>query len=582
MDNHELFFLLTKVLGGLALFIFGMQMMTQGLREAAGNGLRKWLGWTAANRMAGIGLGSLLGLLIHSSGATVMLVGFVNAGLMSLMQSIPVMLGANIGTTVSMQAISFDLGDYAYFVIFIGFAMYLFSSWPRLKHAGFALMGFGILFLGMTIMSDTIRPHRETLTPFLADIHANTWSGFLLGILLATAITAVIQSSGATIGMCFALAQAGIFTSLEQTMPIVLGAHLGTCATALFGSIGANMEAKRVAFSHLGFNVFNVLLAILLHPFLLWLVQMSTDNLVRQTANLHTLIMVVAAGVVLPFTLSFGRLIQWIARSKKAESARSYLDTSLLDYPEKALQAGIRELRRVAILCAHSLRLAGETILFLHDRPRIQEIKMNEKAIDDVKVAMKDYLGDLAHRHLSRRQAILIQHLDRCIIDIERIGDHIDSICDMSLRRKKIPEAIVERESLDMLFELYHEAQQIFKLVIHSLDPEQKNFQESAQQILEARDAYVLRSMNTKAAFTDKVSQRLITPIGGIFFSEYIAALDRIVKHSKSIALVERQPQFWIKRKKLDRPASEESFDTLPALVDPKDYLDRLQEEDYL
>ncbi len=168
------------------------------------------------------------------------------------------------------------------------------------------------------------------------------------------------------------------------------------------------------------------------------------------------------------------------------------------------------------------------------------------------------------------------------MIDLERIGDHIDAICDLSLRRMKIPDALVDRESLDLVFDLYAKALKIFRAVIESLDPERKDIQKMAEKILRMRDAYVLQSMNTKAAFTDKVAQRIITPIGGFYFSEYIAALDRIVKHSKSIALAERQPQFWIKRKKLDRPASKAPDVERPTLVDPHDFLDRLQSEEYL
>ena len=195
---------------------------------------------------------------------------------------------------------------------------------------------------------------------------------------------------------------------------------------------------------------------------------------------------------------------------------------------------------------------------------------------------MKEYLSSLTRRYLSKRQAILIQHVDRCMIDLERIGDHVETICDLSLRRQKVPEAIVDKESFDSLFRLYENALHIFRLVIDSLDPDRENVQEIAQQILQARDDYMQASLNTRAAFTEKVAQRAITPIAGIFFSEYISALDRIVKHSKSIALAEKQPQFWIKRTKLGKHVDMAPEPTLQQLVDPKDYLARLQAEDYL
>ncbi len=583
IGGNKMFFMVFQILGGLALFIFGMNIMSDGLREAAGQKLRGVLSIMTTRKLSGIGLGTLIATLVHSSATTVMVVGFINAGLMSLTQSIPVILGANIGTTISMQAISFSLGKYALFAVTIGFIMSMVAKSPKVRKIGLSVMGFGLLFLGMNLMSDAIKPYKELLKPVMASISGETSRGLVLGILMATLLTSIIQSSGATIGMAFALVQAGVLTSVEQTMPIILGAHIGTCATALLGSIGTSMNAKRSAYAHLIFNIFNVTLAALLKgPLVALLVWMSPDNVLRQSANLHTVVMVVAAFLVLPFSAPYANLILRLFRSRKPEPEPSYLDDKLLDYPEQAICASIRELQRVAKICLKSLRLAGQTILFAHTPQDIQAIKLNEQAVNDVKLAMKEYLDSLTHRYLSKRQAVLLQHIDRCIIDLERIGDHIESICDLSLRRQKVPEAIVDKESFDALFRLYENALGLLKRVIDSLDADKDNIQEVAQQILRARDDYMQASLNTRAMFTDKVAQRSITPIAGIFFGEYISALDRIVKHSKSIALAEQQPQFWIKRTKFGKHVDMAPEPELQKLVDPKDYLARLQAEDYL
>ena len=583
LDSRGVFFLVFQVLGGLALFIFGMNIMTDGLREAAGQKLRTILSVMTTRKLTGLGLGALIATLVHSSATTVMVVGFINAGLMSLVQAIPVVLGANIGTTLSMQAISFKLGDYALFAVASGFILSMIAKNPKHKKIGLSLMGFGLLFLGMNLMSDAIKPHRELLKPIMASISGETTRGLVLGILLATLLTSIIQSSGATIGMAFALVQAGVLTSVEQTMPIIFGAHLGTCATALLGSIGTSISAKRSAYAHLIFNFFNVTLASLLKgPLVAFLVWLSPDSVLRQSANLHTVVMVVAAFLVLPFSTPYAKLITRIFRSRKPEPEPSHLDDKLMEYPEQAICACMRELQRVAKTCAKSLRLAGQTILFAQTPQDIHAIKLNEQIVNDIKAAMKEYLARLTRRYLSKRQAILIQHLDRCMSDLERIGDHVETICNLSLRRQKVPEAVVDKESFDTAFRLYESALHVFKLVIDSLDPDKENIQDIAQQILQSRDDYVQDSLNTRAMFTDKVSQRSITPIAGIFFSEYIAALDRIVKHSKSIALAERQPQFWIKRTKLGKHVDMAPEPQLQTLVDPKDYLSRLQAEDYL
>ena len=581
--GDKVFFLVFQILGGLALFIFGMNIMSDGLREAAGQKLRSVLSVMTTRKLSGLGLGTLIATLVHSSATTVMVVGFINAGLMTLTQAIPVVLGANIGTTISMQAISFSLGKYALFAVTLGFLTSMIAKNPKARKIGLSVMGFGLLFLGMNLMSDAIKPYRDLLKPVMASISGETTQGLVLGILLATLLTSIIQSSGATIGMAFALVQAGVLTSVEQTMPIILGAHIGTCATALLGSIGTSMNAKRSAYAHLIFNFFNVALAALLKgPLVAFLTWLSPDNVMRQSANLHTTVMVVAAFLVLPFSTPYARLVVRLFRSRKPEPEPSHLDDKLLEYPEQAICASIRELQRVAKICAKSLRLAGQTILFAHTPQDIHAIKLNEQAVNDVKLALKEYLSSLTRRYLSKRQAILLQHVDRCIVDLERIGDHIETICDLSLRRQKVPEAIVDKDSFDTLFRLYENALQIFRLVIDSLDPDREGIQEIAQQILQARDDYMAASLNTRSMFTEKVAQRSITPIAGIFFSEYISALDRIVKHSKSIALAEKQPQFWIKRTKLGKHVDMAPEPAIQPLVDPKDYLARLQAEDYL
>jgi phosphate:Na+ symporter len=204
-----------SVLGGLALFIFGMNIMTDGLKRCAGDSLRHILARATHNRLNGLGLGTTLGFLVQSSAATVMLVGFINAGLMTLNESVPVMLGANIGTTLSMQLISFKLADYCFVAITLGVLLNIVSPQLRVKQAGQALLGFGLLFLGMSTMSAAIAPHRDAFIPLFAQINGATPGGLLRGILLATAVTGIIQSSGAMIGMSFALIQAGVITDLS-------------------------------------------------------------------------------------------------------------------------------------------------------------------------------------------------------------------------------------------------------------------------------------------------------------------------------------------------------------------------------
>lgn len=581
MNTHDVILLIFAILGGLAMFIFGMNLMTEGLKVAAGTGLRSVLGAATNNRLAGILMGTVLGTLVQSSAATVMLVGFINAGLMTLAQSVPPMLGANIGTTLSMQLISFRLSDYCFLAIALGLILDLAAPHKKAKSLGRAVLGFGLIFLGMSTMSEAIKPHRDLFAQFLSAARGGGLSHLVLGTLIATAITAVIQSSGAVVGMCFALLSAGVFTSVEEVYPMILGARIGTCATALLGSMGANINARRSAISHLVFNVLTSLAAIASAPLFIQLARWSSDDLIRQTANINTAVAALGALPFLIFSPFYARFIIRITPSRRTPPEPSFLDTKLMAFPEKALYAAIQELQRVARVCLRSLHLSLD-IIFTLDRRAIHAIKLNETVVDEIKRAMKSYVATMATKALSRRQAILIQTLNQCMADIERIGDHVDELCDITLRRHRHPGGRFSGEDLQVLVDLYKGAAQVLQMVICSLDPENQDFQATAQAILQARDAYMERSINANATMTERVVNGNLPALQGVYFSEYRAALDRIVKHAKMIALAEKHPDFWIKRKKLAKMAKEAPPIELPPRVEPRDYLDQLHGENYL
>ena len=433
----------------------------------------------------------------------------------------------------------------------------------------------------MNTMSGAIKPHRELFAELLKSVSGATTLSMVRGVLLATAVTAVIQSSGALIGMCFAMISAGVFTDLAQVYPIILGANIGTCATALLGSIGTNIEARRSAVSHLVFNILGTVLAIIFAPLFLRLALISSSDLTHQAANVNTIVMLVRALLVLPISGLYARFIRLIVPSRKPLPQPSFLDPKLNEFPERAICAAILELQRVSKICTRSFRINMGVLLNVNRR-EVQAIRLNENIIDEIKLAMKDYLARLTRRYLSRRQAIIIQHLNRSMADIERIGDHIDELCDISIRRSKNKEARFNRETLDLIFALYEAADKVMHLVVESLNPENQDFQGMAQAILLARDEYVERSINAKANFTERIANHEFPPIVGMFFSEYVGAFDRIVKHAKTIALAEKQPYFWIKRKKLERMAEEAPEYKPPPLSDPHDFLDRLHAEDYM
>jgi phosphate:Na+ symporter len=582
MAGREIVMLAGAVLGGLAMFMFGMGLMSENIRAAAGPGMRRLLHRATCGRLRGYALGTALGALMHSSAATVMFVGFANAGLIRLPAAVPVVFGANLGTTFSMWVVSLRVDEYAWFGLAIGMLLQVLGPRPGWKIAGRALIGFSLLFLGMAAMSGAIRPHRELLQPWLARLGSDRLPQLLAGVGVALAVTMIIQSSGATMGMAYALIHAGALTTYGQIFPIVLGSALGTCTTALLASIGTRREARRVAAAHLLFNLINVTVALFARPLLFRFIPQLSPHLARQAAATHMVIMIIAGAVMLPWSTAFAGLVRRLLRGRGPEPEGSHLDEALLDRPEQALRAVILELRRVAGLCAESFHLLARIMLFETGGGRVERVRRNEVAVDEIKSAVRDYLARLTRRYLSRRQALLLQHLNRCTIDIERIGDHLEALCDLSLRRRREPRAVFDEEPLRRLFELHHRAGQVFELVLDSLRTDVPDYHALARRIRQARDGYVSQSIEAKKLFTEQLSSKSVSPIAGLYYFDYVAGFDRIVRHANNIALAESQPDFWIKQEKLDRVAPPALPLRPPPLVDPGDFLEKFHREKFL
>ncbi len=550
MDLKEGVLLGFSVVGGVALFILGMGIMTDGLRRAAGDKLRTILGRATGNRYAGISFGTLLGFLIHSTASTVMMVGFVNAGLMRLRNAIPLLMGASVGTTLSMQLISFQLTDYAFVAVALGFLCQMVAPWPVAKELGRALLGFGLLFLGLDFTGDAIEPYREQLAPWLTRIDGSSWTGMLAGIGIATLVTLAIQSSGATIGMLFVLISAGMFTSLEQVYPIVLGAHIGTTGTALLVSIGTNLEARRAAVANLLFQIFNVALGLVAAPLFVRVIGMTSEDLVRQTANLHTAVMLVAVVVLAPVLPVFVGLVRRLMPGKGEAPVCSFLEREYLRTPERAIYATVQELGRMMRVCRESSRLMME-LYEEEDRRKAKRLRLNEEIINETKRAVKVYLGKLTSGELSRRQALMVQYLSRGVDDVERIADHIESLYEIRCRQLKVPGAKFDEATEREFRVMFEEAEKVLEATAESLSPETEDFGETGERIIETRDDYEERSLEAMAAVNRRVVNRDLHPMIGLYFSEYASALDRIVKHCKMMAREQQQPFFRIKSGKM-------------------------------
>lgn len=565
MNADGLAFLAFTLLGGLALFLFGMQLMTEGLRLAAGDRLRLILYRSTGNRLAGLGLGTGLGFLMHSTATTVMTVGLINAGLLSLLHALPLFMGANIGTTLSMQLISFRLTDYALLAVAIGFLLMMASPTPVMRSIGRGLLGFGLLFKGMDLMSGAISPYRDALLPWLSRFDGSSWSGMLLGTLAAGLFTAIIQSSGATIGMAFVLITAGVLTSLEQVYPIVLGAHLGTSGTALIAAMGCGIESRRGAVGNLLFNVFNVALALLAAPLFMFAVELTSADLLRQTANLHTAVMLVAALILLPFLGAATALLRRLLPSWEPLPEASFLDPELVTRPENALIAVLQESRRTLGIIADSLRSAREYTQLAGVRRGPALVRRNEQAVNEIRAATHGFLTRLTNRYLSRRQRLMAQYLARIATDIERIGDYVEHLVTITEQQRRAEGAEYDVPTRTALLGLVDEAQKVLDATRESLDPDGVVFPEAAQAIEAAREDFAIKSQAVRQAVNDRIAEHEVPAIVGIFFGNLILSLDGLVRHCRMIAREQQQPYFAVKPGKLDREEPPAALKTGPA-----------------
>ena len=302
----SIFLMFTSLFGGLGMFLYGMEMMSDGMKIAAGNKMRSVLEKLTSNRLLAVGVGAFVTMVIQSSSATtVMLVSFVNSGLLTFVQGLGVILGSNIGSTITAQIVAFKVTDYALALVAIGALTALFSKKDSTKNIGFVILGFGLLFYGMKVMSDTMKPLRSN--PTFNDILISLENPFM-GILAGAAFTALIQSSSATTGIVITLASGGSIT-LEAGIPLILGANVGTCVTALLAGLNASREAKRVAIAHVTFNLLGVALFCFWIPTFAEFISQTSDNIPRQIANAHTIFNILATVVFIPFTPLVGKLI---------------------------------------------------------------------------------------------------------------------------------------------------------------------------------------------------------------------------------------------------------------------------------
>lgn len=441
-DKGELswFFLGVGLLGGLSLFLYGMEKMSDALKNVAGEKMKDILGLLSSNRIMGMITGAIVTAVIQSSSVTtVMLVGFVSAGLMSLSQTIGIVMGSNIGTTITAQIVAFKVTKYALLLVAVGFGLLFTSKKEKIQQYGYMIMGLGLIFFGMGVMSDAMRPLRS-FQPFLNLM--THMSNPILGILVAAAFTALVQSSSATTGVIIVLAMQGLI-SLPAGIALSFGANIGTCVTAFLASIGKPREALRVSVVHVLFNVMGVLIFLpFIGPFVKLVVaispgategavglQAAASILPRQIANAHTIFNITCAVLFLPFVSYFARIVYRLVPDKPlpetTEIQPKYLNDMLLHTPSLALDAVRHEIKRMGkrVDLMHTAMMPA---VLSGSKEELMAVREMDEEVDVLYKHIINYLAEVSKLNLNEVQTSKLMKLMGSANDLEHIGDVIE------------------------------------------------------------------------------------------------------------------------------------------------------------
>lgn len=472
--------LIFNLIGGTALLMYGVDMMGEGLEKASGNLMKKMLSILTGNVISSFLVGIFLTALVQSSTAiTVLAVGFVNAGLIALPQALGIIYGANIGTTVTAQlmalSFNFKLTEVALPVVGIGFAISIFAKKKSIKHTGEAIMGFGLMFLGLSILNSSIpfMKDNETLRFFFENYASNPIIAVLLGIIA----TALVHSSAATVGLVMVLGQAGLL-DLESAICIMLGDNIGTCISAQLASLTGNINARRTAWAHTLYNVFGVIMVSIIFPFFVKAVVYITSilqpngGLEAQIANSHTFFNLFSALIFLPSTKFYVKFLETVIRPRKTDEERHaiYLDKLLLDTPAAALKASLAELKRGADISKNMLNNAWNALI-TNDEKKLEEVVRQEDIINQLQQDITMYMVELSKQPLSKSDSITLHSMIDSINNLERMADHTTDIGE-SIAIKIEKNITFSEAAMNEIKELYNLSIEMIDKTIELLDSE--------------------------------------------------------------------------------------------------------------
>lgn len=529
--------LLLGLLGGLALFLYGMQMMSSNLEAVAGNRMKQILERLTANRFLGVLVGAGITALIQSSSATtVMAVGFVNSGLMTLKQAVWIIMGANVGTTITGQLIALDIGALAPLIAFVGVALLVFVKNQKLQHVGGIIAGIGVLFIGMGMMSDAMVPLRDE--PAFIDMMTK-FSNPLLGILAGAVVTAIIQSSSASVGILQALAMSGVI-GLDSAVYVLFGQNIGTCITAVIASIGTSRNAKRTTVIHLLFNVIGTVIFVCIcmtTGFAGFMAGLTPDNPAAQIANVHTVFNVTTTILLLPFGSLLVKAAVKLLPDKEAPvmSADQWFEglmasKHVLGVSTLAIAQISGEIRQMLERAAENVT-ASITAVEKRDAREFQEIEAREDEIDLWNVRLSQKISKVLVLDQTPKDVDTLNHMFSIIGNIERIGDHAMNLAEYAkaIEEKSMALSGAAIEELRAMEEICAQAMDVLLKAAQGGEVPLKRAQELEQRI---DDTTVQFRQNQIKRMRSKDCSVEVS----IIYSEMLTDYERIGDHVLNIA----------------------------------------------
>ena len=525
-----------SLFGGLGLFLYGMSQMSESLEKAAGAKMRSILAVFTKNRFIGLLVGMIFTAIIQSSNATtVMVVSFVNSGLMNLMQATGIILGANIGTTITGQLIAFNLSDIAPLFVIIGVIMSMFCKNQKVQRAGDVILGFGILFMGLKVMGESLTIVKQS--PVVKEFLSSLSSPFI-AILVGFVATSILQSSSATVGIIILMASQNLIQFMICSF-VILGCNIGSCVSALLASLNGRKDAKRAAMIHFLFNVIGsgimfTVICIFTKPITGALLGISGGNVARAVANTHSLMKIIEVAMLFPFMGWIVKLTYKVVPGNddtdEDEYELNYIKQSMMS-PATAVMDAIHEIEHMGKVAMSNLELSMHALCEL-DGEAIEKVYKTEKYIDFMNSKITDYLVRANELELPTADADKLGGLFHVVNDIERIGDHAENMAEAARERidsgVKLSDKAI-RQMNDMM-------KSVQTLLEYALDMFTNGNQEHMREILELEDAIDEQEKKLQRSHIKRLTKNKCTPEAGMIFADAISGLERVADHGTNIA----------------------------------------------